>query len=245
MPDWKPGALIVLLAVVAFEAPAQRSMIEPKSAIGEEAVAPAGERPASKDLVVDGKAVGKRLAALPNEICWVCNRVLEQSGVAYLVQGQRVPVHLGKCDETLRARARQSLARLKPRGAFLGAGGEMIGLSNVWFFAGLYVLLGLVFAALCAHGAFHSGHSPSLWFGAGMIFNALAFLVLLTRPKRRVVALAGVPAGLHKIAATYEPQPCPKCGAGNHPSALQCGGCGANLRPRITSEVQRAGLRTV
>ncbi len=40
-----------------------------------------------------------------------------------------------------------------------------------------------------------------------------------------------------------EHEACPKCGFTNHPSAIQCLGCGAKLAPHTTSEVARVGLR--
>jgi len=147
--------------------------------------------------------------------------------------------------------------RLKPLGgALLGADSNQPGMTNragndqpnvsrVWIYGGLYVLLGLVFAAICAHRALHVGYSPWAWFWLGLVLNAFAYLLLLTRPKREVRAPAGVPLGLGKIAATHAPQRCPKCGAFNHPSALRCLGCGASLSPGVESEVSRVGLDSV
>jgi len=196
-----------------------------------------------EELELEGKVVGKRVDPRPGEICLVCNEPLHPGDVVYLVQGQRVPIHLGACDSSLRARMQHYLAQLKPRGAFLGAGREQPALSNAWLFFGLYVLLGLIFAALCAHYALHTGQNPVLWFGIGLILTAFGYLLLLTRPKREVHAPAGIPPGLRKIATTYVPQPCPGCGTTNHPSAPRCSGCGAALEPTKASEVSRAGLR--
>jgi hypothetical protein len=174
----------------------------------------------------------------------------------YLVQGQRVPVHAEEEREFL-SNPRKYLMRLKPMGgALLGADSNQPGMANragnnqqkvsrAWIYGGLYVLLGLVFAALCAHRALHVGYSPGAWFGLGLVLNAFAYILLLTRPKREVRAPAGVPSGLGKIAATHAPQRCPKCGAFNHPSAVQCLACGASLSPRVESEVRRIGLRSM
>lgn len=179
----------------------------------------------------------------PGEICLVCNDPLHAGDAVYLVQGQRVPIHLGACDSKLRSRLQYYLAQLRPRGAFLGDEGERPALSRVWFFAGLYILLGLIFAALCAHYALDAGRSPVAWFGVGLVLNAVGYLLLLTRPKRDILAPGGVPKGLHKVATTHAPQPCLECGGENHPSARRCIHCGAALEPLLDSEAERARLR--
>jgi hypothetical protein len=162
--------------------------------------------------------------------------------LAYVINGQRVVVHRGACLVGLQARPAHYLALLQPRGAFLGAEGGGAMLSRLWFLFGLYILLGLIFGALCAHRALHSGHDPAAWFGIGLALNVLGYAALLTRGKREVFAPAGVPAGLHKFASTYAPHPCTACGRANHPSAAKCACCGAALQPRFVSEVTRAGL---
>ena len=129
----------------------------------------------------------------------------------------------------------------EPRGAFLGAG-ESAGMSARWFWAGVYVVAGLVFGALSAHRALQTGNRALAWFGAGFVFTLPGYLYLLTRPKREMEAPAGVPRGMQKIAATHEPEPCPACGAMNHPAAAQCTGCGGKLTPHVVSEAQRAGV---
>ncbi len=194
-------------------------------------------------VLVNGTTVAKRAPPKAGDICRVCNRPIHDSDVVYLARGQRLPIHVSELDANVRGQLEQVLARLEPRGAFIGAWQDHPALSKAWFLAGLYILLGLVFAALCAHRALHVGHSPVVWFGVGLLLNAFGYLLLFTRPKREVLAPAGVPAGLRKISATPAPQPCPKCGTLNHPSAVACIGCGAALEPRMDSEVVRAGLR--
>ena len=128
-----------------------------------------------------------------------------------------------------------------PRGAFLGAGANA-GMSSVWFWAGLYVVAGLVFGALAAHRALQTGNRALAWFGVGFVLTLPGYLYLLTRPMQKMDAPAGVPHGLQKIAATSAPEPCPGCSAMNHPAATQCIGCGGKLTPRFVSEAQRAGV---
>lgn len=197
------------------------------------------------EVVLNGTTVGKRVPPKPGDICVVCNHPLEGGDVVFQVRGQRMPVHLEEWDANLPAQLERLLAQLEPRGAFIGAGPNQPALSEVWFFAGFCILLGLVFAALCAHRALHMGRSPVAWFGIGLVLNAFGYLLLLTRPGREVLAPAGVPGGLRKIAATYAPELCAGCGTLNHPSASACSGCGGKLEPRTVSEVVRAGLRPV
>jgi hypothetical protein len=197
---------------------------------------------APRQLVANGKILGESVAPKSGEICVVCNEPIGDNDAVYLVKGQRVPVHLIVCYHKLQAHPEVFLAQLQPKGAFLGAGGGEQKASYFWFLAGLYILVGLVFAALCAHQALQSGHSPVTWFGVGLVLNALGYLLLLTRPRGVVAALGGVPKGLHKIAATHAPQPCPGCGKMNHPSATECAGCGGRLQPVVESEVEKAQM---
>ncbi len=186
----------------------------------------------------------ERVPPKPGEVCTVCDKRVESSDLVYMVDGQRVPVHAGDCDTVLRARPQKWLARVKPKGgAFLGTDVHL-GLTNAWLYAGLYVLVGLIFAALSAQRALRAGYSPLTALMLGLAFNVLGYLFVLARPKRVVEMPAGVPGGLHKIPTTYEPQPCPACGGENHPSATRCLSCGSPLAARIGSEVEKAGLRT-
>ena len=103
----------------------------------------------------------------------------------------------------MRANPQKWLVRLRPKGgAFLGTDGHL-GLTNAWLYAGLYVLVGLIFAALCAQHALHAGYSPLTGLLLGLAFNVLGYLFVLARPKRELKAPAGVPLGLRKIPATY------------------------------------------
>lgn len=196
-----------------------------------------------EELVLEGEVVGKRVPVRAGEICLVCNKPIGLKDVAYLVRGQRAPLHVPACYEKFLKRPQPYLAILQPHGAFLGTSGREGGLAWGWFFAGLYFLVGLVFAALCAHRALHSGQSPALWFVLGLALNVIAYLLLLTRPGKEIGAPGGMPGGLGKVAATHAPQACPRCGEMNHPSAERCANCGEKLQPVTSSEVSRAGLR--
>ncbi len=193
-------------------------------------------------LTVDGRAVGHRVESRDGVICLTCGKPITKNDVTYVVDGQRVAVHKGVCVGALAAKPVEWLSKLKPRGAFLDANAAKLGLSTGWLLFGLYMLLGLIFGALAAHRAFSVGRDPLLWLAVGLAANVVGFAVLLALPRREVHALAGVPAGLAKVAATYAPEACPACGAENHPSARVCSGCGGALAPRVVSDVERAGL---
>lgn len=254
--------LLFIVAVIgsthsapALDSPHEQAQERSSAASGApESASDAGAQP-SNEVVIDGEAVGPRVRARPGEICIVCNDPVGPDDPVYLVQGQRVPVHAEEEREFL-SHPRRYLMRLKPLGgALLGADSNQPGMANragdnrpevsgTWIYGSLYVLLGLVFAAVCAHRALHTGYSPGAWFGLGLVFNVVAYILLRTRPQREIQAPAGVPSGLGKIAATHAPQRCPKCGAFNHPSAAKCLGCGASLSPRVESEVRRVGLHS-
>lgn len=236
MIRWRAGAFLILLTIPA--AFAQESPSVPTSEPA--STAPLQNLP-GRELIVGGKPLGQAIAPRANDICIVCKRRIGAEGVVYLVNGQRVPLHVAVCYNEFVKNPRKYLAALQPHGAFLGAGGEGQGLSLAWFLAGLYVLLGLVFSALCAHRALYAGRSPVAWFAAGLVFNALGFLFLLTRSKQEASGL--VPQGLAKVAVTRAPQPCPACGSMNHPSARRCANCRKELSSVVSSEVEKAGLR--
>jgi hypothetical protein len=206
--------------------------------------APSSVHESHDELIVDGKAVGKRVPHKAGDICALCNQPTDANDPTYMVHGQRVPLHAAEMkDPSAASQLKGFLALLQPRGAFIGQSASAE-LSLGWFIFGMYFLVGLLFAAMSAHRALNAGYSPISWFFVGLVFSAVGYLFLLTRPKREVLAPAGIPPGLGKISLTYNPQACPKCGTENHPSAAQCSGCKANLSPQMTSEVARAGLGT-
>jgi hypothetical protein len=202
---------------------------------------------ASQALV--GQEPGREITTYPvvepraGETCIVCNKAIGTTDRVYKVEGQRVPVHAGVCEAALAGDPERFLARLKPRGAFLGAEPNLgPNFSWGWFAFGIYVLLGLVFGAFCAYRAVNHAVKPWPWFLAGFFLNVLGFLALVTRPAGDS-SMAGLPPGLVKVPTTYSPRVCPRCGAMNHPSATTCVGCGNKIEPLVTSEVVRAGLR--
>lgn len=231
--------LFSLCGVAQQAAPNGKSAAPEKGQSSESSPRAAG---APQVLVIDGEILGKEVPARPGEICLVCGKPIGADDVVYLIHGQRVALHAVVCFGEFDKTPYKYLDMVEPHGAFLGMGGESQALSLGWFFLGLYILLGLIFAALCAHQAMRTGHSATAWFGAGLALNAVGYLLLITRRPGEMDGPEGVPAGLQKIPLTYSPRACPVCGAPNHPSATQCSACGAALEPQAPSEARKAGL---
>ncbi len=185
----------------------------------------------------------KTVEPRPGETCLVCNQAVSSTDRVYEVDGQRAPVHQGACERAFTQAAYRYLGKLKPRGAFLGAEpSARPNLSPGWLLFGTYVLLGLLFGALCGYRALNRCLQPAPWFFAGFFFNLLGYLALLTRPAGdRTLAPAGLPPGLVKIPTTYSPRRCPGCGEMQHPSAARCTACGGKLEPLVASEVSKVG----
>ena len=174
--------------------------------------------------------------------CIVCGTPLSPGDKVYLVEGQRVGV-MTQMEPTLLSDPWAYLARLKPRGGLFGGETARQGrVSNVWLLAGLYLTVGIGFAAICAHRALNMGARPVPWFFAGLAFNAFGYLALLLRSKGEADGTKAAPIyrGVVKIPATAEPTACPTCGGLNHPSATDCTSCGAELTPTAESEVALA-----
>jgi hypothetical protein len=190
-----------------------------------------------EELLLDGAPVGSAVAPHAGEICMICNKPITKGDLTYLVHGQRVAVHQIVCNGQLRANPSIVLAGLRPRGAFLGAEIGEPRLAGKWFAFGVYVLLGLIFGALCAQRALLAGRNSALWFLAGLAFNVVGYAALRSLPQRAFSPPAGIPGGLDKIAVTYSPAACPKCNHTIHPAAASCPACGVALNPRAVSEV--------
>jgi len=237
----KFGATALLMAlVVAFAGPLGTAFAQQSA---QQAPAPKTPEPMPEVVVLSDQSSARRVPYKPGDFCLACNNPIHGHDRVYMVEGQRIPIHEQEVSKDLPGQLQQLLGLIQPRGAFIGARQAQRALSSLWFWSGLYILVGLVFGALCAHRALHTGYGALGWFLAGLAFNVFAYLALRMRPGREILAPAGIPRGLGKIAATYSPESCPKCGTLNHPSAAACSGCRARLEPKLSSEVARAGLR--
>ena len=216
-------------------------LVLPQALFGQESGGRTTTSPSGKSTTSHGRFY-PLVEARAGETCIVCGKAIGASDRVYRVEGQRVPVHRGVCESAFAAYPELFLSRLKPRGAFLGA--EPNPETHIgwgWFLFGAYVLLGLMFGAICAYRAVNQALSPWPWFLAGFCLNIFGLLALVTRPAG-YSGIAGLPRGLVKVPTTYSPRPCPMCGTMNHPSAKVCVGCGSKLEPVVSSEVARVGL---
>jgi len=113
-------------------------------------------------------------------------------------------------------------------------------MSTGWLLFGVYVLVGLVCAAICGYLAINRSLAPIPWFFAGLLGNIAALAVLLATPRAASSPLpAGIPAGLAKVPLTHAPIPCGHCATTNHPAASSCSGCGNALKPTFEPETVR------
>lgn len=170
----------------------------------------------------------------------VCGAELAiDDGLAFLYKGRRITLDALHLEEFLRNPAAY-FTDLQPRGAlFQESGGGRLG--RGWLYLGVWMVLGLAGAAACTGVALRKGLSPVQWFAAGLAFNILAVIIVVTRPAREPVSL---PPRLAKIPTTPAPYVCARCGGQNHPTSSRCGDCGADIEPTADSEVERAGLKS-
>lgn len=177
------------------------------------------------------------------EICVACGKPISSHDPTFLIRGQRVPVHEQNCLDVFLKAPEHYTSQLEARSGLFSATAPSEpshALSRGWFFLGLYAVAGLIFSAVCAQRALAMGLPIVPWFFAGLLLNAVGYLLVLTRrPREPVHYPAGMPRGMGKVSATYAPERCPHCGGTNHPAAETCAGCGSRLQPRVSSEVSR------
>lgn len=112
-------------------------------------------------------------------------------------------------------------------------------ISGFWLGFGLYVLIGLLAAALSGYLAVGKGLEVRPWFAAGLLLNVFAVVAVALKPRAAVDLPAGIPGGLAKVPVTRQPASCPHCGAPNHPAAAVCASCGGALQPNVEPETAR------
>ena len=194
-------------------------------------------------LIGSVAAQSERTVATEGQRCLVCSKELTDADHGIVHRGRVVGLCAGMCSDAFHADPDPYFAALSPRGAFLAEDEVLQGpVGRPWFWFGVYVVLGLVSAAVCSYVAVNRAQSPLGWFFAGLLGNVAALVVVLfIVPKGDPTLLpAGVPAGLGKVPTTRRPVACPSCGRENHPSAQHCSRCGAGLVATVTSEVERA-----
>jgi hypothetical protein len=166
------------------------------------------------------------------EQCLVCRKAVRDDPLVELrFKGRTFYVRADMLDEFLRDPPRYFLSLEAHGGLF-----DEVAVTDVeeragwgWFYFGLYALAGLVAAAACGTLAVGRARPAWFWFFAGLFFNLLALVALLSSPRGGVAALP----------VTRAPIACPGCGSEIHPAAKRCSACGAPLVPRVEAETVR------
>ncbi len=177
------------------------------------------------------------------EQCLVCGELVHGDEVVELrYKGRRFYVATKWLAE-LRKDPDRYFNKLQPRSALFDEEAYQTAAPTPagWLYFGLYVLVGLLCAAVCGYLAVNRGLRPIPWFLAGLVGNVLGVLALLCLGSGDpATAVAGIPKGLAKVPTTHNPRPCTSCAHLNHPSAAACAQCGQLLQPTAQSEVTRA-----
>lgn len=175
------------------------------------------------------------------EICLVCDQAIHDEDIIELRYRGRTFHVAAKMLEDFEDDPEAYFKKLQARTALFDEGAVVDRrMASGWLFFGLYVLLGLLCAAICGNIAISRALPPIPWFFAGLLGNVAAIFVLLATPRGDPTALpAGIAAGLNKVATTRTPIACPSCGSSNHPAAEACSHCGQALTPNIQAESAR------
>jgi len=192
----------------------------------------------------DGGYVVKGRHAGQGEQCIVCGqRIFGEDVVEVQYKGRTFYVGAPLLEEFERD-PQQYFAKLQARSALFDESAlPARRMSFGWLWFGVYVLAGIVSAAIAAYVAVGKARPALPWFFAGLFGNVVAVVAVVVAPRRDASALpAGIPRGLRKVPTTRTPRPCPACGASNHPSAAACSACGAPLSPTVAAET--AGSRS-
>ncbi|MEM7582719.1 MAG: zinc ribbon domain-containing protein [Acidobacteriota bacterium] len=194
------------------------------------------------DQAEDGVAlteVDRRAGA--GERCIVCQQQIHGDEIVEVRYKGRTFHVAGKMLEQLASDTDTYFQELQARSALFderAVEGRQVSTGWLWF--GSYVLIGLVFSAICGYLAIGRSLEPLPWFFAGLVGNLPALLVLLAAGRGDSEALpAGLPAGLAKVPTTRAPVRCAECGAQNHPAATACASCGHILSPTVEAETAR------
>lgn len=103
---------------------------------------------------------------------------------------------------------------------------------------GVFMAQAVMFGSLTARVAVGKGYRGRPWFARGFFLSFVGLGMAWMQP---TVAQRFSPPALGKTPSTYDPCPCPRCGASLHPCAGRCNRCGHSLDgARPSSEVARA-----
>ncbi len=184
------------------------------------------------------QAIDQRAA--DNEQCLVCRTPIQTGQVIEIRYKGRnfhvMPEMLARFADDPDA----YFAQLQARSALFDEGGTSQRLGSLWLWIGLYVLAGLIGAAVCSYLAVSKSMNLLPWFIAGLLFNIVAVIAVLLVPGGdSSIEPAGIPSGMAKVPLTRSPASCPDCDAQVHPAASSCSRCGSSLQPLVEAETSR------
>ena len=176
------------------------------------------------------------------ERCIICNVPLSEEDVTLMVRGRRVPLKNAMVESFMNNQEKY-FAELQPKSALFQENMEAMGtaqggISSGWFLFGSYILSALIFSGLSGSAAISKGLPPIPHYFIGFFFSVFGYIYVLTRPA--LTSKGEIPEGFIKVPTTHAPVLCKKCGNTNHPSAKKCSSCGAQLEPKMQSEVGRS-----
>ncbi len=160
------------------------------------------------------------------DVCIVSGQYLGPGDVVIEHKNNRFPLKKGAVPIFLENPGKY-LSKKQPKGAlFPVETHESKPLSKVWLILGIYILVGLVFGALTVQKALAKRYRPGLWFFMGLLFNVLAYIVILSKGEASLSEQEEVSTELFR---STQPVLCPECGIENHPSAQSCTECQSPL----------------
>jgi len=171
--------------------------------------------------------------------CAVCGNSLDSNDVVLIIMGRRVPLKREMVAEFL-SHQDQYFSTMQPRGALFQEESTPASSDEVnffWFWVGLYVLVALVSAAVSAYTAVRKGLPPARFFLVGLLFSIPGCLYALAQSPQILTDV--MHGAFPRVSVTHDPVLCPHCGAMNHPASRKCTTCGAELSPKVSSEVRR------
>ena len=172
----------------------------------------------------------------PGEVCIVCGVPAPSDAMHLRYKGRSVAVDQKHFPEW-QANPERHFRQKQARAALFDeeAMPDQTG-GQGWLWLGIYALVGTLVGGVTAYLAVARGLAPVPWFFAGVFFNVVALILVLTRKGSAEQFVEGIPGGLRKVPITRAPMICPVCQTQNHPSASQCIQCDSALTPTAPSE---------
>jgi hypothetical protein len=171
------------------------------------------------------------------DLCIVCDMEIDKnSGIGFLLQGRRITIDLEHVHEFFN-NPEKYFYKMQAKVALYDERAIISDQINPdWFLFGLWIVIALICAAICANIAMRKGLNSQSWFYYGFVFNLFGLIYLTTLVNKSTHIL---PKRLGKINLTDAPLKCNACDQYNHPSANECSYCGNGLQSISESELDK------